>query len=231
LKEILRKCKVCDKGKNKTIKIEEEKYIFYENSYYHYDCFIKYRIEKKKYNKSLTYEEAKIIADKLVIKTSESNTINNSIDRDRLTYWLYDNYNVTVLPSTFFIKLKQINDGTFSMRINAPITYHDLLQIFKKMKTHLDKINNKNERNGKEIDIFRRIDYDLAIVINNYDKYLQWKQKQKTEEIEKIEIINDLSIKNNMQINTITSLQKKNKQNKQNDKDEINISNILDEVF
>jgi hypothetical protein len=228
LKEILRKCKICDKGKIKTIKIEEEKYIYYENSYYHYDCFIKYRIEKKKNNKQLTYEEAKNIADKLVLKTSELKTINNSIDRDRLTYWLYDNYDITVLPSTFFIKLKQINDGTFGLRINAPITYYDLLQIFKKMKNNLDRINNQNERKGKKIDILRRIDYDLAIVINNYDKYLLWKQKQETEKIEKQEIKNDLIIKNSIQINTIASLQRKDNQDNGS---EINIADILNEVF
>ena len=223
MKEILRKCKVCDKPKTKTINLEVDKFIFYQQSYYHYDCFIKFQTDKK----CLTLDNAIKLANEMVIKTTKSDYVNSLIDRDRLTYWIYDNYNLTVLPALFFQKTKQINDGTFSMRINAPISYYDLLQIFKKMKTYLDKVNNNNERKGKKIDVIRRIDYDLAIVINNYDEYLKWKQKQKTEDIVKTEIKNDLVLKNDININTITSLQRNN----QKENEEINIADILDEVF
>ena len=228
MKEILRKCKVCDKPKTKTINLEKDKFIFYNNSYFHYDCFISLQMKRTRKKIELTYEEAKILADKMLIKTSESEVVNTLIDRDRLTYWIYENYDITVLPSLFFQKIKQINDGTFSMRINTPISYYDLLQIFKKMKTYLDKVNNNNERKGKKIDSIRRIDYDLAIVINNYDEYLKWKQKQKSEEIEKAEIKSDVILKNDININTISSLQRKNNQV---NNEEINIADILDEVF
>ena len=225
MKEILRKCKICDKPKTKTIKLETGKFIYYQQSYYHYDCFVKFQTEKK----SLAFNEAKELADEMVIKTIESDYVNSLIDRDRLTYWIYDNYNLTVLPVLFFQKIKQINDGTFAVRINAPISYYDLLQIFKKMKTYLDKVNNNNERKGKKIDLLRRIDYDLAIVINNYDEYLKWKQKQKTEEIEKKIIKDDIVLKNDMQFNNTISLMQRKNTNNHND--EINISDILDEVF
>jgi len=225
MKEILRKCKICDKPKTKTIKLETEKFIYYQNSYYHYDCFIKFQTGKK----LLTLDKAKELADEMVIKTIESDYVNSLIDRDRLTYWIYDNYNLTVLPVLFFQKIKQINDGTFAVRINAPISYYDLLQIFKKMKTYLDKVNNNNERKGKKIDLLRRIDYDLAIVINNYDEYLKWKQKQKTEEIEKKIIKDDILLKNDMKFNNTISLMQRKNTNNHND--EINISDILDEVF
>ena len=225
MKEILRKCKICDKPKTKTIKLETGKFIYYQQSYYHYDCFVKFQTEKK----SLAFNEAKELADEMVIKTIESDYVNSLIDRDRLTYWIYNNYNLTVLPVLFFQKIKQINDGTFAVRINAPISYYDLLQIFKKMKTYLDKVNNNNERKGKKIDLLRRIDYDLAIVINNYDEYLKWKQKQKTEEIEKKIIKDDIVLKNDMQFNNTISLMQRKNTNDYND--EINISDILDEVF
>ena len=225
MKEILRKCKVCDKPKTKTINLEVDKFIFYQQSYYHYDCFIKFQTDKK----CLTLDNAIKLANEMVIKTTKSDYVNSLIDRDRLTYWIYDNYNLTVLPVLFFQKIKQINDGTFAVRINAPISYYDLLQIFKKMKTYLDKVNNNNERKGKKIDLLRRIDYDLAIVINNYDEYLKWKQKQKTEEIEKKIIKDDIVLKNDMQFNNTISLMQRKNTNNHND--EINISDILDEVF
>ena len=47
MKEILRKCKICDKPGAKTIKLEKEKFIFYERSFYHYDCFIKFKMDEK----------------------------------------------------------------------------------------------------------------------------------------------------------------------------------------
>jgi len=224
MKEILRKCKICDKPRTKTINLETEKFIYYQQSFYHYNCFVEFKMAKNQ----LTLDKATELANEMVIKTSESDSLNSLIDRDRLTYWLYDNYDINVLPILFFQKIKQINDGTFAMRVNVPIPYYDLLQIFKKMKTYLDKVNKQNERKGKKIDIIRRVDYDLAIVINNYDEYLKWRQKQKTEEIDKKAIKNDIISKSDIKINTISTLQRKNNQN---NNDEINISDILDEVF
>jgi len=222
MKEILRKCKMCDKPRVKTVNLDTEKFIHYKQSFYHYNCFVELKMKEDK----LELNEAIELADKMVIKTREIKTINSSIDRDRLTYWLYENYDINVLSPLFFQKIKQINDGTFAMRINSPITYYDLLQIFKKMKTYLDKVNSQNERKGKKIDVIRRVDYDLAIVINNYDEYLKWKQKQKTEEVENSKIKSDIIFKKEIQINNITSLKRRNE-----NENEINIAEILDEVF
>jgi len=225
MKEILRKCYVCDKQKQKSINVDTDKFIYHNNAYFHYDCFIKHKL-KEKTNK-LSREEIVVIADKMVFNTRTLKTVSESIDRDRLVYWLYENYNISVLPSLFFIKLKAINDGTFSKGVNVPISCYDLLQIFIKMKSYLDKVNNKNERNGKRIDLNQRVNYDLAIVINNYDNYLKWRQKQKTEVIEKQEIQEEVKLKNSIPINSIIATYK----DKDNKNEEINIADILDEVF
>lgn len=225
MKEILRKCYFCDKQRQKTINVDVDKFIYYKNSYFHYNCFIKYKLKEKE-NK-LSEEEIVALADKMVINTKTSKTVSENIDRDRLIYWIYENYNISVLSPLFFTKLKAINDGTFGKRINAPISCYDLLQIFIKMKSYLDKVNNKNERNGKKIDLCKRVDYDLAIVINNYDEYLKWRQKQKTETIEKKEIQEEVKLKNDIPIDSIIATYK----NKDNENKEINIADILDEVF
>lgn len=229
MKEILRKCTLCDVKREKTINVDADKFIYYENKYYHYDCFIKYKIKNNEYG--LTLEQITKSADELVLKTKSYKNVKESIDRDRLTYWLYENYNVSVLPSLFFSKLALINEGKFSGRINVPISCYDLLQIFKKMKSHLDKINNKNERMGKTMASFQRVNYDLAIVLNNYDEYVKWKQKQKNEVVEKQQLQDEIKSKNNINTNNITLLQKNvsNIQNKENE--EINIADLLDEVF
>lgn len=224
MKEIVRKCTVCDKTGCKTVKLDEDKFIYYNNCYYHYNCFIKRRMLKNE--NTLTEEEIIKIADDLVLKTKDNKTVKNSIDLDRLTYWLYENYNISSLPNLFFIKLKKINDGKYANRLSKPIFYYELLQIFIKMKTYLDKINYKNEHKDKKMTGSQRVEYDLAIVINNYDEYIKWRQKQATESIEKQEIKDDISIKNNIQTENIVEVRRSNNEDK-----EINIADLLDELF
>lgn len=227
MKDILRKCSYCDNKGVKTIKVGKNKFLYYEGKYYHYDCFIKYKNDHNEYN--LSQEQIIKIADELVLKTKTIKSVRESIDRDRLTYWLYDNYNISVLPNLFFQKLKKINDGTYSDKIIVSISCYDLLQIFKKMKSYLDKVNSNNERKGKGIALSQRVNYDLAIVLNNYDEYVKWRQKQKTENIEKVKLQEEIKSKNHIQINNITAIQKNNTQ--QDNNEEINIADILDEVF
>lgn len=227
MKDILRKCNYCDIKGTKTIKIGADKFIFYNKKFYHYNCFIKYKNDNNEYN--LSQEQINKMADELVMKTKTIKSVRDSIDRDRLTYWLYDNYNISVLPNLFFQKLRKINNGTYSDKLIVPISCYDLLQIFKKLKSYLEKVHNNNERKGKAIPISLRVNYDLAIVLNNYDEYVKWKQKQKTEDVENNKLQEEIKSKNSIQINNISNIQKSN--NKQNDNEEINIADILDEVF
>jgi len=227
MKEILRKCHLCDDTGYKTINVDKDKFVYYKTHFYHYDCFIEFKNKNNKDN--LSQDQIIKIVDEMVLKTQELKSVRESIDRDRLTYWLYNNYNISVLPNLFFQKLLRINKGTFSDRISVPISCYDLLQIFKKMKTYLDKVNNNNERKGKKVDLSQRVNYDLSIVLNNYDEYIKWKQKQKTENTENKKLQEEIRTKNNIQTNNIINIQKH--VNKQNDNEELNINDLLDEVF
>jgi len=227
MKDILRKCNLCDVTGYKSINVDRDKFIYYKGHYCHYDCFVKNKNENNKDN--LSQDQIIKIADEMVLKTQKIKSVQESIDKDRLTYWLYDNYNISVLPNLFFQKLLRINKGTFSDRVNVPISCYDLLQIFKKMKSYLDKVHNSNERKGKIINLSQRVNYDLSIVINNYDDYIKWKQKQKTETIENKKLQEEIKSKNNIQTNNIMNVQKY--VNRQNDNEELNIVDLLDEVF
>ena len=226
MKEILRKCTYCDSKGIKSIQIGKDKFIYYNNKYYHYNCFIKYKSENNEYN--LSQEQIINMADEMVLKTKTIKSVIDSINKDRLIYWIYDYYNVSTLSSLFFQKLTMINNGTYSDKLIVPISCYDLLQIYKKMKSYLNKVNSNNERNGKNISLTNRIHYDLAIILNNYDEYIKWKQKQKTENVEKIKLQEEIKSKKDICINNITSIKKN--QNQNNNK-EINIAEILDEVF
>lgn len=218
---ILRKCKYCDSKKDKTINVDVDKYIYSSANFYHYECFIKALTEKNKY----TPDKVQNLADIQFKKTLTNQSVQQNIDKDRLFYWLYDNYNIKVLSNYVYTKIANITDGTFSKRIISPISYSDLLCIFKRMKKTLDKEYLKNKQKGKEFDAVGRINYDLAIVINNYDKYLEWKEKNRGRSLQKEEVIND--IKTMHQSNIVTE----HKKNKEVNGKMINISDIIDDCF
>jgi hypothetical protein len=224
MKDILRKCTYCDGKGIKSIKVGRDKFIYYNRKYYHYDCFVEYKNKNNEYN--LSQEQIINLADEMVLKTKTIKSVIDSINRDRLVYWLYDYYNVSTFSNLFFQKLTKINNGTYSDKLIVPISCYDLLQIFKKMKSYLDKVHSNNERNGKIISLNNRVNYDLAIILNNYDEYMKWKQKQKAENVEKVKLQEEVKSKRDIQINNITSIQKN-----KNNNEEINIADILDEVF
>lgn len=217
---ILRKCKYCDSKKDRTINVDTDKYIYYSNNFYHYDCFAKALTEKNKY----TPEKIKNLTEAQFKKTLTNQSVQQNIDKDRLFYWLYDNYNIKVLPNYVYTKIASIADGTFSKRVIAPISYFDLLCIFKKMKKTLDKEYMKNKQKGKEFDAVSRINYDLAIVINNYDKYLEWKERNRDRNIQKKEVASDIK---SMRQSGVPTKEK----NKETNEKMINISDIIDDCF
>jgi hypothetical protein len=88
----------------------------------------------------------------------------------------------------------------------------------------LNKIAQRNKQKGNEITGDKRIVYDLAILVNKYDGYLMWKEKQKialVEQEEKKEQKQDTI--NYENINTTIRQPLKNKGG-------ININEILDEI-
>lgn len=217
---ILRKCKYCDSKKDKTINVDVDKYIYSYSNFYHYDCFIKALMEKNKY----TSKKAQDLAEIQFKKTLTNQSVQKNIDKDRLFYWIYDNYNINVLPNYVYTKFSNIADGTFSKRVIVPISYFDLLCIFKKMKKTLDKEYIRNKQKGKIFDAVGRINYDLAIVINNYDKYLEWKERNRGRNIQKKEVVSDIK---SMQQSGVPTKEK----NKETNEKMINISDIIDDCF
>ena len=204
----------------KSIDIDRDKFVYYKSGYYHYDCLLKEFSE----NNRLSALEAKERADKILHKTLENNIVKNSIDKDRLYFWLYENYNVTSFSKLFYMRMSDIQTGRFSENVTVPISYYDILQIFKKMKPYLEKQYAKNVRSGKKFDSKGRINYDLAIVVNNYDDYVKWKQKHKSRNTEIQKVKEELQVKQEINIDDIHI-------NCKDDSNEINISEILDELF
>ena len=51
--------------------------------------------------------------------------------------------------------------------------------MFQKQQKNLTKIYMNNVKKGKKMTNIERFNYDLAVIVNKYDSYKQWKEKQK----------------------------------------------------
>jgi hypothetical protein len=218
MKKVLRKCAYCEKSE---INLETDDYLKYNSKYYHTDCFIE-REQNKKKNR-LSDEQINLLV--VELKEKNKHELKLSLDKDHLIYWIYENYSVNVLTSTFFLKLKSINEGTFK-GVNEGISNEDILNIFKKMKSYLDKNANNMKNKGRNFKgIQERISYDLSVVINNYDKYKAWKLEQEShtlrEEEQDIYVENKKLYANKIRTNI----------NKINEKNEVDIISLIDELF
>jgi hypothetical protein len=227
MKKILRKCGYCDYDSNgrslgmdkKSVNLETDDFLRYKNKFYHTICFIQLLKKKGKLNE--------IEIDNLVKETKKENQIEIQliIDKDKLTFWIYENYNITVLPSSFFNKLDEINNGSYK-GLSTGINNDDILNIFKKMKLYLDKNAEKLKNKGKGFkSITERINYDLSVVINNYDKYKGWKKEQESQTFKENE--QDSYVENKRLFNNKIRSQNK----KITDSNEIDIVSIIDELF
>lgn len=212
---IFKKCFYC---KNE-VDINYENFIYYKKKYYHFDCFINEQLNKKR-NK-LTKEEW--IEKAIEIQKEGNEEINSNINREKLFKWLQCNYDIVVIPKYFFVKISNIINGNFQ-GMSKGIPPEDLLDMWKRKKNELDRINEDNKRKGKVLIGVDRLNYDLAILLSKYDSYLKWKEQQKLLELEQKQATNNLNNNKKIDFNYI------NKINNNNNSD-INISDLLEEVF
>ena len=212
---ITRKCKCC----KEYLDIEKDNFVYYKKRYYHFDCAVNETLDRK--NNKLSKEQC---VDKFTqLQNENREEINNIINKERLYKWLQNTYNTVVLPSYFYIKMDEIFSGIYK-GLSKDIPPEDLLDMWKRKKNELDRINNSNSRKGKNLIGIARINYDLAILLNKYDSYLKWKEDQKLLENEKQNIINEAN-KPKINYDLINKSVEKNKNTS------TNINDLLDEVF
>lgn len=96
----------------------------------------------------------------------------------QLTDFLYEQYNLSSLPKYFFQNLHKIYKGEYDKNLRKPIPCEDLFDMWQKKMDYLNKQAEYNKEHGKEMIGVKRVQYDLAILINKYDSYKHWKEKQ-----------------------------------------------------
>jgi hypothetical protein len=112
------------------------------------------------------------------------------VTQKTVTDWIFQNYEITLLPKYFYINLSKIAKGEYK-GLAKPVPWADLLDMWQRKWSYLEKVHIKNEQQGKRIEGMARINYDLAIVLSKYDSYLKWKAESEAEQKKIIEEHNE----------------------------------------
>lgn len=222
------KCKYCDKF----FCFKEDKLTIHGYGKVHIECYRNKLLEdyteeyadnkiqellKKEYEKN---EQRK---QKNTIRQLKDEKLKSKLDTDRINFENYIKfiYN-TDLPKVLYIKLSKIVNGTYK-GLKQGISYEDLLYMFKSKQQLLDKTYQQNIAKGMEFkNSIDRLNYDIAIIINKYDSYKKWKEKQRIIQSE----INNQIKKDKEEIKIDYS-----KINNKNENDDVNIIDILDDIY
>ena len=93
--------------------------------------------------------------------------------KQKITDWIFENYDVIIIPKYFYIKLDNIFHGTLK-NMSRPIPAADLLDMWKRKMNYLNEINNKNNNYQLVCSSIRGVfsfsvdDEYLYIFTNNY---------------------------------------------------------------
>lgn len=241
MKKIRKKCYCC--SEEMELEQNDANVLIYKQHYYHKNCFVNWCNEKKtvarknasanieKYVDAATtavqelFEKKKCDSSSIAIlqKQAEKRISDWFIGSD-LCAFIRNEYDITEVPWT---RIKEVIDGT-SYRTETPIPAEDLLDMWERKIDVLRKANQKKlSKQGADDKVTPEmlIGYDMTILVNKYNSYLNWKEKQKIlaaeKEHEKTENIVSQAITHGRSVEN-----HKEESKKSND-----INDLLDEIF
>lgn len=229
---IQRKCGCC----GEPITITENNIndaIYYDKKTYHRDCFInmcKKRSTMKR--KEVAQKWNSVLNNLNQIQSASNKSLYASIVKKKVICFIAENYDLTVISSKIYQRLNDIYNGSFKNMIHGIPPDH-LLDMWKKKMSMLNQIALNNMSKGKFIDSENRVVYDLAILVNKYDSYKKWLERQKVIEAEN-NALNEEDIVNKSIDYIPQNMPSISKQNSLNNIDEVNsddISDLVDDIF
>jgi hypothetical protein len=178
---LLLKCNFCDPTVTKKMKeegikptksidTEADDYVKDDKSkYYHAGCYVQHLIKRKKFSEEDALIKLRIQRDLVQEELKELREKSSFYD------WIKQFYD-SPLPAYYCTKVSEIVKGVHE-KVNEPIPYNILQDIYQKMATYLRK--NAAYKNFNNIG--QRMNYDLAVVLGNYGDYKNYLAKQKIE--------------------------------------------------
>lgn len=221
--------KTCDICK-KTIDLEIDDVVYEKqkgkDKFSHFKCLVAKKLQNKRNKQSVESIEIKLKE----IQSNNYGTIKNIILKEKMCKWIQENYRIVALPSYIFLKLESIYNGTYK-GLSKGIPVEDLLDMWAKKKNELDKIADRKIKKDNSLNDLSRVSYDLAILVGWYDSYLGWKEKNKILEFERNRINQETQQTQQINYQSINKLVDKNKNKENSNNEEININDLLDELF
>lgn len=181
---IQRKCKAC-KGAIDIDRNNVQGVVYYKSFYYHTNCFCELA-ERRSVLKNGKITEWKNALDHVEDFENEAKDILSAEpkvrprrDTDDLNDYLIGQYNVTAIPSHFWIAVENLQKGFYRGKRCKKVSIDTLLAAWKWGQRKLDDVNKRNKMNhrGPKDDV-QRISYDFAILVNKIPDYLAYKAKQ-----------------------------------------------------
>ena len=235
---VKKKCFECGKDID-VYSVESDEIVYYDKHFYHKECFCEWcgatkRPSKKRQmalmNIELYISEAKDIINDLLGKKNISNEslhiyyddalkeIEKWFDGSDLCAFIREQYDVHNVP---WNKILKVINGTNDNTNCGGIPVKHLLDMWQRKMDMLNGIADRNATKGKEMNPEQRINYDLAVLVNKYNSYLKWLEKQKIIEAEK-----EIEKNENIVSKSIGYVSHKTEKNNSDD-----ISDLVDDIF
>lgn len=164
-------------------------YVIDQNHYCHCACFIQYKTNLKR--KPWTEDQAIKYLQPLKNKTEE--ITNKAYYLGQLAEWYCQFYGQKIMPNKAKQLVNMIADGRYK-DITIKIPVEDLYQMFIRNQDKLKKINYQLEakkiRTGQSLTVESMFAYDIAVIINDYNDYCEWKQAALEESVLKKQSLN-----------------------------------------
>ena len=217
---IKRKCSCC--GEDFYISKDNiDDAIYYDKKTYHSSCFINICNKRSQMKREDVSQKWTWVLNHLdSIKQESYEHLKLAVIKEDVFNFIKDAYDITIIPTTVWQKLSNIYNGTFKgMTYGIPPEH--LLDMWERKIDMLNGIANRNNTKGRTMNVDQRINYDLSVLVNKYDSYLKWLEKQKILETEK-----EIEKNENIVGKTIGYVVQKAEKNNSDD-----ISDLVDDIF
>ena len=217
---IKRKCSCC--GEDFYISNDNiDDAIYYDKKTYHSSCFINICNKRSQMKRADVSQKWTWVLNHLdSIKQESYEHLKLAVIKEDVFNFIKDAYDITIIPTTVWQKLSNIYNGTFKgMTYGIPPEH--LLDMCERKIDMLNGIANRNNTKGRTMNVDQRINYDLSVLVNKYDSYLKWLEKQKILEAEK-----EIEKNENIVGKTIGYITQKAEKNNSDD-----ISDLVDDIF
>lgn len=155
-------------------------FVFYDGKYWCVDCLVTKRTSPKTKKDKWLPEEVNAKIETLKKETEVH--LHSIVSKDSFYEYLDQYYAPSFVPKRFYEKMASIFDGSYK-GLKVPIPPEDLLDMLQQKQSYLEKQAIKKWGDNPP-DPISRINYDIAVVISRYDRYLAWKQKNEIETIQ-----------------------------------------------